>query len=113
MNDLAKNVLLWTVIAMVLLAVFRNFGPGNGTVEAKSYSEFVALVDRQRIEEIRIDGAKGQISGTAQGGEKFAVNAPVTEDLLKRLEEKGVKVEFAPRVLEGGVLLPGFGVLGH
>ncbi|MCB1606218.1 MAG: ATP-dependent metallopeptidase FtsH/Yme1/Tma family protein, partial [Xanthomonadales bacterium] len=97
MNDLAKNVLLWTVIAMVLLAVFRNFGPGNGTVEAKSYSEFVALVDRQRIEEIRIDGAKGQISGTAQGGEKFAVNAPVTEDLLKRLEEKGVKVEFAPR----------------
>jgi len=96
-NDLAKNILLWTVIAMVLLGVFRNFGPSTGVVEAKTYSEFVGLVDNQRIESVTVDRAKDEISGLAQGGEKFQVNGPVTEDLLKRLEEKGVNIEFLPR----------------
>lgn len=97
MNDLAKNILLWTVIAMVLLGVFRNFGPSTGAVEPKTYSQFVGLVDNQRIESVTVDRAKDEISGFAQGGEEFTVNAPVTEDLLKRLEEKGVNIEFVPR----------------
>ena len=97
MNDLAKNILLWTVIAMVLLGVFRNFGPGAGAVESKSYTEFVMLVDKQRVESVKVDQLKGEITGVAQGGEPFQVNGPVNDDLLKRLEDKGVRVEYLPR----------------
>jgi cell division protease FtsH len=30
MNDLAKNLLLWVVIAVVLMAVFQSFTPRTG-----------------------------------------------------------------------------------
>ena len=44
MNDLVKNLLLWTVIALVLLGVFRSFGPSTGMATAMSYSEFLVSV---------------------------------------------------------------------
>ena len=48
MNDLMKNLLLWTVIALVLLGVFRSFGPSPGISAGLSYSDFLAKVERER-----------------------------------------------------------------
>ena len=36
MNDLAKNIVLWIVIAVVLLAVFSNFSTRAGAVPRRS-----------------------------------------------------------------------------
>jgi cell division protease FtsH len=31
MNDLAKNLLLWVIVAVVLMVVFQAFGPARGS----------------------------------------------------------------------------------
>ena len=33
MSNLTKNLILWLVIAMVLMAVFNNFAPKNSNTE--------------------------------------------------------------------------------
>ncbi|MEO8743223.1 MAG: ATP-dependent metallopeptidase FtsH/Yme1/Tma family protein, partial [Lysobacteraceae bacterium] len=42
MNDLAKNLLLWVIVAVVLLAVFKSFSqePTEATTEV-AYSSFL------------------------------------------------------------------------
>ena len=43
LNDMAKNLLLWLVIAVVLLTVFQTFSP-QASQESVHYSEFVTEV---------------------------------------------------------------------
>ena len=62
MNDLVKNLLLWTVIALVLLGVFRSFGPATNMTTAMSYSEFLQRVEREQITEVKI-AADRRITG--------------------------------------------------
>jgi len=40
MNDLAKNLLLWVVIAVVLMAVFQGFSPRAAGGQPMSYDSF-------------------------------------------------------------------------
>ena len=44
MNDMAKNLLLWVVIAVVLLTVFQSFNPRTSPPSDVSYSEFTQKV---------------------------------------------------------------------
>ena len=41
MNDLTKNILLWVVIVLVLLAVFSRYMPTVGQPEEVRYSTFL------------------------------------------------------------------------
>jgi len=44
MNDMAKNLLLWVIIAVVLLTVFQSFNPRSSTPSDVPYSEFAQQV---------------------------------------------------------------------
>ncbi len=44
MNNLAKNLLLWVVIAVVLMSVFNNFGNRQAPIRPLEYSQFYAKV---------------------------------------------------------------------
>ena len=92
MNDLAKNVLLWVVIAVVLVSLFNNLSPSTKTFEL-SYSDFVTSVQRGQVKAVQIDGLtiKGQLSS----GEEFETLRPRLEDpqLINDLLEHQVKVE--------------------
>ena len=44
MNDMAKNLLLWVVIAVVLLAVFQSFNPRAQKSTELPYSQFVEQI---------------------------------------------------------------------
>jgi len=37
LSDLAKNLILWIVIAIVLVSVFNNFGPRPTTAKPMEY----------------------------------------------------------------------------
>ena len=43
MNDVAKNILLWAVIAVILLSVFSNFSKPTGKAQPLSYSTFIQM----------------------------------------------------------------------
>ena len=103
MNDLAKNLLLWVVIGLVLLGVFRSFGT-TAPAQAMSYSDFLAKVERDQIQEVRID-ADRKMSGKQQDGTGFELYAPDDPRLVETLIANNVKVtQSAP---ESGFTLVG------
>lgn len=77
MNDMAKNLLLWLVIAAVLLTVFQNFNVNKNPEEVK-YSTFLELVKRNQVKTIEIDGLT--IRGERSDGLRFETIQPQIVD---------------------------------
>ncbi len=96
MNDLAKNVILWVVIAVVLLSVFNSFGTGPRTVQAIPYSTFLQQVQDGRVNSVIFDGDK--ITGDYGSGDRFTTYSPETDNkaLIGELQDSGVKFEARP-----------------
>ena len=44
MNDMAKNLLLWVIVAVVLLTVFQSFNPRVQPPSEVAYSSFAQQV---------------------------------------------------------------------
>ena len=93
MNDLAKNLLLWGVIAIVLISVVRNFGPATTRTSDISYSEFRTKVDQGQVLKAEFKGDMLTIVGEMQGGLAFRTVTPLREDNLGTiLTQRGVVV---------------------
>ena len=94
MNDMAKNILLWVIIAIVLMSVFNNFGPPAPRAQSLSYSEFIADVKAGRVQNVIIDGrtVKGQMSS----GETFSTYTPDDPEMINDLLSNGVQVKAQP-----------------
>lgn len=92
MNDMAKNLILWLVIAVVLLSVFNNFSVQPSPVRL-DYSEFVVEVDNGRVRKAVV--GDHIITGERINGDKFEVVIPAIPDLdlMADLLEHGVVVE--------------------
>jgi len=94
LSDMAKNLILWVVIAVVLMAVFQSFSPGGGAERKLEYSEFVKQVDQGMVSEVKIDPSTGTIIGTRRSGEKFETIFPMRDEkILDELLANNVKVE--------------------
>lgn len=76
---MAKNFLLWAVIAAVLMMVFNNF-QNAGQGKEMSYTEFLSAVESNQVEKVTISGQS--ITGTQHGGGKFETILPVYDDKL-------------------------------
>ena len=92
MNDMAKNLLLWLVIAAVLLTVFNNFSVQSPT-EQLNYSQFITEVQNDRVRKVVIDGLV--ISGERSDSSRFETVRPLLDDpkLIDDLLEHKVVVE--------------------
>ena len=51
MNDMAKNLLLWLIIAVVLLTVFQSFNPRGAGPADMSFSDFMQHVQNKEVAE--------------------------------------------------------------
>ncbi|MGU9957133.1 MAG: ATP-dependent zinc metalloprotease FtsH [Arenicellales bacterium WSBS_2016_MAG_OTU3] len=92
MNNLTKNMILWLIIAMVLMAVFRNFSPQTDTYNNEiDYSTFMANVKNGQVERVVIEGKA--ISGTTRSGQKFKTLSPGDPHLVTDLLENSVAIE--------------------
>ena len=74
MNDMAKNLILWVIIALVLLTVFKNFDGMQSSTQKLSYSEFVSSVENRQVSKVVIDGFT--INGYMSNNERFETNLP-------------------------------------
>ncbi|WP_213479149.1 ATP-dependent zinc metalloprotease FtsH [Marinobacter lipolyticus] len=77
MNDMAKNLVLWLIIAAVLLMVFQNFSPTTSGQQV-NYSQFVEMVQDGQVRQVTIDGL--QIQGTRGDGSQFQTIRPQVAD---------------------------------
>ncbi|AWV07828.1 ATP-dependent zinc metalloprotease FtsH [Marilutibacter maris] len=96
MNDLAKNLLLWVVVAVVLMVVFQAFGPRTAGSETLAYDQFVHQVQNNRVSKIKIDADRTTITGERSDGSKFTTYNPGDKDLVNDLINHNVAVEQTP-----------------
>jgi len=97
LNDLAKNVILWIVIAVVLLTVFQSFGPGSSQRSSPvPYSTFLSYIKDGSIEEVIFEG--DVIHGRRHNNESFITYSPETSNtaLIGELEKHNVTISASP-----------------
>ena len=92
MNDVAKNLILWVVIAVVLLSVFQNFGDRSSTGQELIYSDFLTQVKQGQVSEVMIEGQN--ITGKMSSGSLFTTYSPETSNsaLIGDLENANVAI---------------------
>lgn len=91
MNDMAKNLILWMIIAGVLLTVFQNISqePRKDNI---NYSEFIREVRAGRVQQVELAGIN--ITGTRRDNTRFRSVMPIIgdEQLLNDLFANDVEV---------------------
>jgi len=90
LNDLAKNLILWVVIALVLMTVFNNFGPKSNSTQSLNYSDFINQVQQGQVQLVEIEG--NTVKGTRSDGTRFTTQTPpddpkMVDDLLSNKVE--------------------------
>ena len=78
MNDLAKNLLLWVVILVVLMTVFQSFSGRRGAEQPLAYSDFLEQVKKGDVESVVIENQ--QIRGQLKRGQRFSAYSPETDN---------------------------------
>jgi cell division protease FtsH len=90
---MARNLVLWIVIALVLMLVFQNFTPRHGASRALDYSDFVAEVKSGRVAKVTLDGQT--IEMEMHDGSRLFTYSPETDNgpLIGMLLENSVRIE--------------------
>ena len=89
MNDMAKNLILWLIIAAVLVTVMNNFSSPPESHKL-NYSEFIQQVQEGKVKEVTVDGYL--ISAKSVDGNTFDIVRPAIADngLIKDLMDNNV-----------------------
>ncbi|WP_180961038.1 MULTISPECIES: ATP-dependent zinc metalloprotease FtsH [unclassified Shewanella] len=94
MSDMAKNLILWVVIAVVLMAVFQGYSPSSSTKQKMDYSTFLDDVRDGQINTVEVKSDQRTIEGTKRTGEKFTTIMPMPDlDLINDLARKGIMMK--------------------
>ena len=93
---MAKNLILWLVIAVVLMSVFQSFSPSESSRSQTDYTTFLREAEQGNIREVRINNS-GEIRGTKRSGETFQTFVPYFDDkLVSDLVKNDVRVYGEP-----------------
>ncbi|GAB3732201.1 ATP-dependent zinc metalloprotease FtsH [Luteimonas pelagia] len=97
MNDMAKNLMLWVVVAVVLMVVFQSFAPQTpaGSQEVL-YSQFMEEVRTDRIERVDIDEDGKTIAFERSDGSAGSTIAPRDDRMIDDMINHGVEIKQAP-----------------
>jgi len=92
LNDMAKNLILWLIIAAVLVTVMNNFSSPNEP-QTLNYSEFIQQVKDGKVEKVAVDGYV--ITGKRSDGDTFKTIRPAIQDngLIGDLVDNNVVIE--------------------
>ena len=94
MNPFYKNLALWIVITLMMIMLYNLFNQQHMAETNISYTEFLAMVDNERVSEVVIQGQ--QLFVTDTNHTRFKIYAPQDSDLIKILREKGVSINAKP-----------------
>ncbi|WP_062389837.1 MULTISPECIES: ATP-dependent zinc metalloprotease FtsH [Pseudomonas] len=89
---MAKNLILWLIIAAVLVTVMNNFSSPNEP-QTLNYSEFIQQVKDGKVEKVAVDGYV--ITGKRSDGDTFKTIRPAIQDngLIGDLVDNHVVIE--------------------
>jgi len=96
MNELAKNLLLWIIVAVVLMTVFQSFSQRGATTDTLLYDQFIQQVRDNAVERVKIESDGITIRGVRKDGTAFVTNNPRDAKLVDDLINYGVQIEQVP-----------------
>ena len=94
MNPFYKNLALWLVITLMMVMLYQLFSKQHMAETSISYTQFLAMVDEERVANVVIQGQELYVSDVNDG--RFKVYAPEDTDLIKILRQKGVVINAKP-----------------
>ncbi|MEN0075336.1 MAG: ATP-dependent zinc metalloprotease FtsH [Paracraurococcus sp.] len=97
MNNFGRNLALWVIVALLLVALFNLFQPsGSGQRGAQqvAYSDFLNEVGAGHVRDVVIQGRT--VSGQLSDGRTFQTYTPEDPALVGKLTEKGIRVVARP-----------------
>ncbi len=94
MNDMAKNLILWVIIAIVLMSVFNNFTAQKSRSNQLAYSDFIQQVKDGSVASVTINGR--EIEGTLVAGGTFSTYSPGDDGLVSDLLNNDVQILATP-----------------
>jgi cell division protease FtsH len=95
MNPFYKNLALWMVIGLVVVLLFNVFGGlSEKTTFEPNYSDFLKNVDAGLVQSVTIRG--NLVTGKLKDGGEFRTYVVESQDFLKQLRDKNVKISVRP-----------------
>jgi len=94
LNPFYKNLALWIVISLMMVMLYNLFNQRQVAETSISYSEFISMVESERVSEVVIQGQ--DLFVTDAGKAHFKVYAPPDSDLIKIMRGKGVSIKARP-----------------
>jgi cell division protease FtsH len=91
---MAKNLILWVIIAIVLMSVFNNFTSTQTAPRAMPYSDFIEQVRQGKVKEVTVNGR--EIHGVGQSGQHFTTYSPGDDGLVGDLLNNNVVINAGP-----------------
>jgi len=77
-NNVARNLVLWVLIAVVLLSIFNGFTDRSSRAQSMNYSDFLTQVKQGQVREVIIEGQN--ITGKMSSGTPFTSYSPETDN---------------------------------
>ncbi|MFB3149978.1 MAG: ATP-dependent metallopeptidase FtsH/Yme1/Tma family protein, partial [Alphaproteobacteria bacterium] len=96
MNKFGKNLMLWVIIGLLLIALFNLFQAptGRGTQSPLQFSDFLEAVQSGQVTDVTIKG--NSITGHFKDNRPFSTYAPDDPTLIATLTKHGVRIAAAP-----------------
>tara|TARA_B100000530_G_scaffold168587_1_gene106298 strand:+ start:247 stop:2178 length:1932 start_codon:yes stop_codon:yes gene_type:complete len=96
-NKYGKNLALWIVIGVLLVALFNLFqnNGSRGNYSSLAFSDFLSEVESGRINEVTIQG--NTIKGHFNDGRAFSTYTPDDPGMVDRLRSGNVRISAAPK----------------
>jgi cell division protease FtsH len=94
LNPFYKNLALWLVITLLMVMLYNLFSQQQLTQNDISYSEFLSMVEADRVAEVTIQGQ--EIRVTDLNRSSFKIYAPQDPALIQRLKDKGITINAKP-----------------
>lgn len=77
---MAKNLILWLVIAVILMTLFESFTSSDSQGRMEDYTTFVREVQSDQVQEVVFDGKV--INGLKKSGERFVTVMPLADTAI-------------------------------
>ena len=94
MNPFYKNLALWLVITLMMIMLYNLFNQQQMPETSVSYTEFLSMVENERIAEVVIQGQ--ELLVTDSNRNRFKIFAPQDNELIRTLRDKGVTIKAKP-----------------
>lgn len=94
MNQFYKNLALWLVVGLVMIALFNMFNQPQTRSSDISFTEFIDAVEQNNVAEVTLQGSVAH--GVFVDGGRFRSNIIDYPDMVKDLRKSGVKITINP-----------------